>query len=94
MITVNRGYMYDPDDNEVLITEIYYQAGTDTKLGSKMDNLSYTIIPNEIKEKIEAVASLSYVESIEMSQSLAAVYQNEINMYGKPEKLYFEYTNI
>ncbi|ETE92046.1 hypothetical protein FNE58_21580 [Bacillus thuringiensis] len=94
MITVNRGYMYDPDDNEVLITEIYYQAGTDTKLGSKMNNLSYTIIPNEIKEKIEAVASLSYVESIEMSQSLAAVYQNEINMYGKPEKLYFELTSI
>ncbi|MEB8649827.1 hypothetical protein P4G96_13280 [Bacillus cereus] len=94
MITVNRGYMYDPDDNEVLITEIYYQTGTNTKLGSKMDNLSYTIIPNEIKEKIEAVASLSYVESIEMSQSLAAVYQNEINMYGKPEKLYFEYSNI
>ncbi|MFA2655783.1 hypothetical protein ABR773_25890 [Bacillus cereus] len=94
MITVNRGYMYDPDDNEVLITEIYYQAGTDTKLGSKMDNLSYTIIPNEIKEKIEAVASLSYVESIEMSQSLAALYQNEINMYGKPEKLYFELTSI
>lgn len=25
MITVNRGYMYDPDDNEVLITEIYYE---------------------------------------------------------------------
>ncbi|HDR8495102.1 hypothetical protein COL26_06380 [Bacillus thuringiensis] len=94
MITVNRGYMYDPDDNEVLITEIYYQAGTDTKLGSKMDNLSYTIIPNEIKEKIEAVASLSYVESIEMSQPLATVYQNEINMYGKPEKLYFELTSI
>ncbi|MEC3225525.1 hypothetical protein P9027_26605 [Bacillus thuringiensis] len=94
MITVNRGYMYDPDDNEVLITEIYYQAGTDTKLGSKMDNLSYSIIPNEIKEKIEAAASLSYVESIEMSQRLAIVYQNEISMFGKPEKLYFELTSI
>ncbi|MEC2713403.1 hypothetical protein P9Z56_29290 [Bacillus cereus] len=94
MITVNRGYMYDPDDNEVLITEIYYQTGTNTKLGSKMDNLSYTIIPNEIKEKIEAAASLSYMENIEMSQPLAVVYQKEINMYGKPEKLYFEYTNI
>ena len=94
MITVNRGYMYDPDDNEVLITEIYYQAGTDTKLGSKMDNLSYSIIPNEIKEKIEAAASLSYVESIEMSQRLAIVYQNELNMYGKPEKLYFELISI
>ncbi|MDR5046826.1 MULTISPECIES: hypothetical protein [Bacillus cereus group] len=94
MITVNRGYIYDPDDNEVLITEIYYEAATDTKLGSKMNNLSYSDIPNEIKEKIEATASLSYVESIEMSQTLAVVYQNEINMYGKPEKLYFEYTNI
>ncbi|MEC0037526.1 hypothetical protein P4L29_24430 [Bacillus cereus] len=94
MITVNRGYIYDPDDNEVLITEIYYEATTDTKLGSKMDNLSYSVIPNEIKQKIEATASLSYVESIEMSQPLAVVYQNEINMYGKPEKLYFEYTNI
>ncbi len=51
MITVNRGYMYDPDDNEVLITEIYYEAATDTKLGSKMNNLSYSSIPNEIKEK-------------------------------------------
>lgn len=51
MITVNRGYMYDPDDNEVLITEIYYEAATDTKLGSKMDSLSYSAIPNEIKEK-------------------------------------------
>ncbi|EJP86398.1 hypothetical protein FC679_22475 [Bacillus cereus] len=94
MITVNRGYIYDPDDNEVLITEIYYEAATDTKLGSKMNNLSYSAIPNEIKQKIEATASLSYVENIEMSQPLAVVYQNEINMYGKPEKLYFEYTNI
>ncbi|MCU5589477.1 hypothetical protein OCB75_24605 [Bacillus cereus] len=94
MITVNRGYIYDPDNNEVLITEIYYEAATDTKLGSKMNNLSYSDIPNEIKQKIEATASLSYVESIEMSQPLAVVYQNEINMYGKPEKLYFEYTNI
>ncbi|CUB34171.1 MULTISPECIES: hypothetical protein [Bacillus cereus group] len=92
MITVNRGYMYDPEDNEVLITEIYYEAATDTKLGSKMDSLSYTIIPNEIKEKIEATASLSYMERFEMSQKLAVVYQNELNMYGKPEKLYFEYT--
>ncbi|MEI5914146.1 MULTISPECIES: hypothetical protein [Bacillus] len=94
MITVNRGYMYNPDDNEVLITEIYYEAATDTKLGSKMRSLSYTVIPNEIKEKIEAAASLSYMENIEMSHPLAVVYQNEINMYGKPEKLYFEYTNI
>ncbi|WP_099686616.1 hypothetical protein, partial [Bacillus fungorum] len=74
--------------------EIYYEAATDTKLGSKMDSLSYTIIPNEIKEKIEAAASLSYMESVEMSQQLAVIYQNEINMYGKPEKLYFEYTNM
>ncbi|KXY44901.1 hypothetical protein AT268_26865 [Bacillus cereus] len=94
MITVNRGYMYDPEDDEFLITEIYYEAATDTKLGSKMNNLSYSAIPNEIKEKIEATASLSYVESIEMSQPLAVLYQSEINMYGKPEKLYFEYTNI
>ncbi|PEC86626.1 hypothetical protein COK00_00060 [Bacillus cereus] len=94
MITVNRGYMYDPDDNEVLITEIYYEAATDTKLGSKMRSLSYTVIPNEIKEKIEAADSLSYMENIEIPQQLAAVYQDEINMYGKPEKLYFEYTNI
>ncbi|EMJ6445016.1 MULTISPECIES: hypothetical protein [Bacillus] len=94
MITVNRGYMYDPEDDEFLITEIYYEAATDTKLGSKMNNLSYSAIPNEIKEQIEATASLSYVESIEMSQPLAVLYQNEINMYGKPEKLYFEYTNI
>ncbi|HDW3058011.1 TPA: hypothetical protein RMI67_005924 [Bacillus cereus] len=92
MITVNRGYMYDPEDNNILITEIYYEAATDTKLGSKMDSLSYTIIPNEIKEKIEATASLSYMERFEMSQQLAVVYQNELNIYGKPEKLYFEYT--
>ena len=94
MITVNRGYMYDPEDDEFLITEIYYEAATDTKLGSKMNNLSYSDIPNEIKQKIEATASLSYVESIEMSQPLAVLYQNEINMYGKPEKLYFELTSI
>ncbi|WP_414835569.1 hypothetical protein [Bacillus sp. Ba 3] len=94
MITVNRGYMYNPDDNEVLITEIYYEAATDTKLGSKMGSLSYTVIPNEIKEKIEAADSLSYMENIEIPQQLATVYQNEINIYGKPEKLYFEYTNI
>lgn len=86
--------MYDPDDNEVLINEIYYEAATDTKLGSKMRSLSYTVIPNEIKEKIEAADSLSYMENIEVPQQLAAVYQDEINMYGKPEKLYFEYTNM
>jgi hypothetical protein len=51
MITVNRGYMYDPDDNEVIITEIYYEVATDTKLGSKMNSLSYSAIPNEIKKK-------------------------------------------
>lgn len=94
MITVNRGYMYDPDDNEVLITEIYYETATNTKLGSKMRSLSYTVIPNEIKEKIEAAASLSYMENIEVSQQFAVVYQDEINLYGKPEKLYFEYTNM
>lgn len=94
MITVNRGYMYNPDDNEVLITEIYYETATNTKLGSKMRSLSYTVIPNEIKEKIEAAASLSYMENIEVPQQLAAIYQDEINMYGKPEKLYFEYTNM
>lgn len=94
MITVNRGYMYNPDDNEVLITEIYYEAATDTKLGSKMRSLSYTVIPNEIKEKIEAADSLSYMENIEVPQQLTAIYQDEINMYGKPEKLYFEYTNM
>lgn len=94
MITVNRGYMYNPDDNEVLITEIYYETATNTKLGSKMRSLSYTVIPNEIKEKIEAAASLSYMENIEVSQQFAVVYQDEINMYGKPEKLYFEYTNM
>lgn len=86
--------MYNPDDNEVLITEIYYEAATDTKLGSKMRSLSYTVIPNEIKEKIEAADSLSYMENIEVPQQLAAIYQDEINMYGKPEKLYFEYTNM
>lgn len=43
--------MYDPVDNEVLITEIYYEAATETKLGSKMDRLSYSVIPNSIKEK-------------------------------------------
>ncbi|PEA86576.1 hypothetical protein [Bacillus thuringiensis] len=94
MITVNRGYMYDPDDNEVLITEIYYEAATETKLGSKMDSLPYSVLPNNIKEKIEAVTSLSYMENLEMSQQLAVVYQDEINKYGKPEKLYFEYTNM
>ncbi len=86
--------MYDPEDDKFLITEIYYEATTDTKLGSKMDSLSYAIIPNEIKEKIEAAASLSYMERVEMSQQLAVVYQDEINKYGKPEKLYFEYTNM
>jgi hypothetical protein len=95
MITVNRGYMYDPDDNEVIITEIYYEVATDTKLGSKMNSLSYSAIPNEIKEKNRSkIASLSYMESIEMPQPLAVVYQNEISMYGKPEKLYFELTSI
>ncbi|TNP01425.1 hypothetical protein [Bacillus pacificus] len=94
MITVNRGYMYDPDDNTVLITEIYYETATNTKLGSKMDSLSYSVLPNDIKEKIESVASLSYMEHVEMSQQLVPVYQNEINIYGKPEKLYFEYTNL
>ncbi|WP_182813680.1 hypothetical protein [Bacillus sp. ME78] len=94
MITVNRGYMYDPDDNTVLITEIYYAAATNSKLGSKMDSLSYSVLPNDIKEKIESVASLSYTERVEISQQLVSVYQNEINIHGKPEKLYFEYTNL
>ena len=84
--------MYDPEDNTVLITEIYYEAETAVKLGSKMNTLSYTVIPEEIKKHIEAAASKSYMESVEMPKAQALVYQNEINMYGKPEKLYFEYT--
>ncbi|PEB54524.1 hypothetical protein COO03_04575 [Bacillus sp. AFS098217] len=91
MITVNRGYMYDPEDDTVLITEIYYAAETSVKLGSKMNTLSYAVIPEEIKEQIEAAASKSYMESVEMPEAQALVYQDEIKMYGKPEKLYFEY---
>ncbi len=36
MLRIQRGYMYDPDNNEVIVNEIFYDGTSEKKLGSKM----------------------------------------------------------
>jgi hypothetical protein len=83
--------MYDPDDNEVIVNEIFYNAASEQKLGSKMGVFAADKLPTAIFEKVQENESMSYMESMEVEEKetiqeiLCYLDQNQ-----KPEKLYFE----
>lgn len=43
--------MYDPDDNEVIVNEIFYDAVSEQKLGSKMGVFDAVKLPSAILQK-------------------------------------------
>ncbi len=45
--------MYDPDDNEVIVNEIFYNAASEQKLGSKMGVFSADKLPTSIFKKFK-----------------------------------------
>ena len=53
MLRIQRGYMYDPDDNEVIVNEIFYNAASEQKLGSKMGVFSADKLPTSIFKKVQ-----------------------------------------
>ncbi|CUB43061.1 hypothetical protein [Bacillus cereus] len=90
MLHIKRGYMYDPDDNEVIVNEIFYDATSEQKLGSKIGVFDAIKVPAAIFQKVQENESMSYIESVEVEEEnikeiLCYLVQNQ-----KPEKLYFE----
>lgn len=90
MLRIQRGYMYDPDDNEVIVNEVFYNATSEKKLGSKMDVFDAVKVPVAIFQKVQENESMTYMESVEVEEEdikeiLSYLVQNQ-----KPEKLYFE----
>ncbi|MED3056328.1 hypothetical protein CON42_22730 [Bacillus thuringiensis] len=90
MLRIQRGYMYDPGDNEVIVNEIFYDGTSEKKLGSKMGVFDAVKVPVAIFQKVQENESMTYMESVEVEEKnikeiLCYLVQNQ-----KPEKLYFE----
>ncbi len=82
--------MYDPDNNEVIVNEIFYDGISEKKLGSKMGIFEPVKVPIAIFEKVQENESMTYMENVEVEEKnikeiLCYLVQNQ-----KPEKLYFE----
>ncbi|MCZ2970730.1 hypothetical protein NYY93_27320, partial [Acinetobacter baumannii] len=60
--------MYDPDDNEVIVNEIFYNAASEQKLGSKMGVFAADKLPTSIFKKVQENESMSYMESMEVEE--------------------------
>lgn len=90
MLRIQRGYMYDPDDNEVIVNEIFYSAASDQKLGSKMSVFAAEKLPSSIFKKIQENESMSYMESMEVEEQTIPEILGYLDQNQKPEKLYFE----
>ncbi|MCW9134402.1 hypothetical protein OF830_26855 [Bacillus paramycoides] len=90
MLRIQRGYMYDPDDNEVIVNEIFYNAASEQKLGSKMGVFSVDKLPTAIFEKVQENESMSYMESMEVEEGTIQEILCYLDQNQKPEKLYFE----
>lgn len=90
MLRIQRGYMYDPNDNEVIVNEIFYNAASEQKLGSKMGVFTADKLPTSIFEKIQENASMSYMESMEVKEETIQDIFYYLEQNQKPEKLYFE----
>lgn len=90
MLRIQRGYMYDPDNNAVIVNEIFYDGTSEKKLGSKMEIFDPVKVPIAIFEKVQENESMTYMENVEVEEKnikeiLCYLVQNQ-----KPEKLYFE----
>ncbi|TNP01423.1 hypothetical protein [Bacillus pacificus] len=90
MLRIQRGYMYDPDDNEVIVNEIFYNATSEQKLGSKMSVFAAEKIPTSIFKKVQENESMSYMESMEVEKETIQEILCYLSENQKPEKLYFE----
>ncbi len=90
MLRIQRGYMYDPDDNEVIVNEIFYNAASDQKLGSKMSVFAAEKLPTSIFKNVQESESMSYMESMEVDEQTIPEILCYLDQNQKPEKLYFE----
>ncbi|SCC24507.1 Membrane protein [Bacillus cereus] len=90
MLRIQRGFMYDPDDNEVIVNEIFYNTASEQKLGSKMSVFAVDKLPTSIFEKIQENESMSYMESMEVEEETIQEILCHLDQNQKPEKLYFE----
>ncbi|WP_169513129.1 hypothetical protein [Bacillus fungorum] len=90
MLRIQRGYMYDPDDNEIIVNEIFYNAASKQKLGSKMGVFAADKLPTSIFEKVQENESMSYTESMEVEEETISEILRYLDQNQKPEKLYFE----
>ncbi|MFJ8219850.1 hypothetical protein [Bacillus cereus] len=90
MLRIQRGFMYDPDDNEVIVNEIFYNAVSEQKLGSKMGMFTADKLPTSIFEKVQENESMSYMESMEVEKETIPEILYYLDRNQKPEKLYFE----
>lgn len=90
MLRIQRGFMYDPDDNEVIVNEIFYSTASEQKLGSKMSVFAADKLPTSIFEKIQENESMSYMESMEVEEDTIQEILCHLDQNQKPEKLYFE----
>jgi hypothetical protein len=83
--------MYDPDDNEVIVNEIFYNAASEQKLGSKMGVfVLQKKLPTSIFKKVQENESMSYMESMEVEEQTIPEIFCYLDQNQKPEKLYFE----
>lgn len=90
MLRIQRGFMYDPDDNEVIVNEIFYNTASEQKLGSKMSVFAADKLPTSIFEKIQENESMSYMESMEVEEQTIPEILCYLAQNQKPKKLYFE----
>ncbi len=90
MLRIQRGVMYDPDDNEVIVNEIFYNTASEQKLGSKMSVFAADKLPTSIFKKVQENESMSYTESIEVEEQIIPEILCYLDQNQKPEKLYFE----
>lgn len=90
MLRIQRGYMYDPDDNEAIVNEIFYNAASEQKLGSKMNVFAADKLPTSIFKKVQENESMSYIESMEVEEETIQEILCYLNQNQKLEKLYFE----
>ncbi|ASZ69754.1 hypothetical protein OB988_27200 [Bacillus cereus] len=90
MLRIQRGYMYDPDNNEVIVNEIFYDGTSEKKLGSKMGIFEPVKVPIAIFEKVQENESMTYMENVEVEEKNIKEILYYLVQNQKPEKLYFE----
>lgn len=90
MLRIQRGYMYNPDDNKVIVNEIFYDATSEQKLGSKMGVFDAVKLPTAIFQKVQETESMSYMETVEVEAEIIKEILCYLDQHQKPEKLYFE----